>query len=198
MNPRIHRNGLHAFFSRQHALLMEARSRPIGDSVRARRTGRPHRHLAGGLNAKPSRDRKRAVSDEVRNPKERGGSTMPAARLISAVSASRPRKPSPRRLVPNPNPPAYRQFRQAPGAGSLGPPPLPHPINFIAHRSLTVAARFAVPKPTRESSPLGKKRRSERPWARLEDTTTSPGSRERNFKCFWAKCRQSLARRVRR
>ncbi len=91
---------------------------------------------------KPSRDRKRAVSDEVRNPKERGGSTMPAARLISAVSASRPRKPSPRRPVPNPNPPAYRQFRKVPGAGSLGPPPLPHPINFIAHRSLTVAARF--------------------------------------------------------
>ena len=102
MNPRIHRNGLHAFFSRQHALLMEARSRPIGDSVRARRTGRPHRHLAGGLNAKPSRDRKRAVSDEVRNPKERGGSTMPAARLISAISASRARG-RPRRPVPNPN-----------------------------------------------------------------------------------------------
>ena len=75
------------------------------------------------------------------NKKEGGGGTMPAARLASSTPASRPRG-RPRRPVPNPNRAHLPTIPEAPGAGSLGPPPLPHPIKCVAHRSLTVAARF--------------------------------------------------------
>ena len=87
------------------------------------------------------------------NKKEGGGSAMPAARLISAVSASRPRG-RPRRPVPNPNRAHQPTIPSSPRGWFLGPATFPHPINFIAHRSLTVAARFGDREPLGDSRGL--------------------------------------------